>query len=346
MMRIARSLSARTHASISTISPTACCASSPARSPRRRAATCPRTPSWWRATWGRPISSIMTAPSSGASSSRTAERPAMSPSWRGPSAFRPSARSPGIIDLVDTGDAHHRRRPVGRGACAPVGRASSAPMRTRCASMRASRRSTRHCATRPAITRDGVRISLSINAGLLVDLPHLHESGADGIGLFRTELQFMMAQRLSAARAPGAPLPRDPRCGERQPVMFRTLDIGADKSLPYLRQPKEDNPAMGWRAIRMSLERPALMQLQLRALLKAAAGREPPRHVPDDRRGIGVRGRQGRRRRCQGGNWRGAATPCRGPIRLGTMIEVPVAHLAARPAAARPSTSCRSARTT
>jgi len=139
-----------------------------------------------------------------------------------------------------------------------------------------ARRQAQYAALRDtqAVTRDGVRIQLQINAGLLVDLPHLAESGADGIGLYRTELHFMMAQRLprldSQIRHYSAVLDA---AGDR-PVTIRTLDIGADKSLPYLRQPKEDNPAMGWRATRLAMERPALLKLQLRALLRAAAGRD------------------------------------------------------------------------
>jgi phosphotransferase system enzyme I (PtsP) len=128
---------------------------------------------------------------------------------------------------------------------------------------------------KPAVTRDGVEISLNINAGLLFDLPHLDESGADGIGLFRTELQFMIASAF-------------PRLGEQhqlytkvldgaggRPVTFRSLDVGGDKVLPYLsRQVHEENPAMGWRALRLGLDRPALLRTQIRALLKAAGGRE------------------------------------------------------------------------
>lgn len=139
-----------------------------------------------------------------------------------------------------------------------------------------ARRQAQYAALRdtPALTRDGVRIQIQINAGLLVDLPHLAESGADGIGLYRTELHFMMAQRLprldSQIRHYSAVLDA---AGDR-PVTIRTLDIGADKSLPYLRQAKEDNPAMGWRATRLAIERPALLKLQLRALLRAAAGRD------------------------------------------------------------------------
>ncbi len=100
-------------------------------------------------------------------------------------------------------------------------------------------------------------------------MPHLEESGADGVGLFRTELQFMLS----------ATLPRLERqvehykavlaqAGDR-PVVFRALDVGGDKVLPYLRQPKEENPALGWRAIRMSLDRPALLRTQVRALIRA-----------------------------------------------------------------------------
>ncbi len=125
----------------------------------------------------------------------------------------------------------------------------------------------------PAVSRDGVKIELNINAGLLVDLPHLHESGAEGIGLYRTELQFMMAQRFPRLTTQVRHYSAILEQAAGKPVVFRTLDIGADKTLPYLRQPKEDNPAMGWRSIRMALDRPALLRLQLRALLTAGAGR-------------------------------------------------------------------------
>jgi phosphotransferase system, enzyme I, PtsP len=126
----------------------------------------------------------------------------------------------------------------------------------------------------PAVTKDGQKIGLHINAGLLMDIPHLAESGADGVGLFRTELQFMIS----------ATLPRLERqiqmyrsvvldAGDK-PVVFRTLDVGGDKVLPYLRQPAEENPALGWRAIRLSLDRPGLLRTQVRALLRATAGQE------------------------------------------------------------------------
>jgi phosphotransferase system enzyme I (PtsP) len=126
---------------------------------------------------------------------------------------------------------------------------------------------------RPCITKDGHKIALMINAGLVIDLPHIEETGAAGIGLFRTELQFMVANSL-------------PRTGEqlslyravldaagKRPVTFRTLDIGGDKVLPYMRSFDEENPALGWRAIRLGLDRPGLLRSQIRAMLRAAGGR-------------------------------------------------------------------------
>ncbi|MGH6907951.1 MAG: putative PEP-binding protein, partial [Aestuariivirga sp.] len=124
----------------------------------------------------------------------------------------------------------------------------------------------------PSISKDGVKIELNVNAGLIVDLPHLHDSGADGIGLYRTELHFMMAQRFPRLAVQIRHYSTIIAEAKGKPVVFRTLDIGADKMLPYLRQPKEENPAMGWRSIRMSLGRPALLRLQIRALLMAGAG--------------------------------------------------------------------------
>ena len=127
---------------------------------------------------------------------------------------------------------------------------------------------------RPAVTKDGVRLSLMMNAGLLVDMPHLAECGADGIGLYRTELQFMLSDAFPRLDRQTQLYRSVLEEAEGRPVVFRTLDIGGDKVLPYLRQPKEENPAMGWRAIRMALDRPELFRLQIRAMMKAAAGRD------------------------------------------------------------------------
>jgi phosphotransferase system enzyme I (PtsP) len=126
----------------------------------------------------------------------------------------------------------------------------------------------------PAVTRDGKRVQLLINAGLLVDLPHLAETGADGIGLFRTELQFMVAASLPRTSEQLRLYRAVLDAADGKPVTFRTLDIGGDKVLPYMRSEAEENPALGWRAIRLGLDRPALLRIQLRALLHAAARRE------------------------------------------------------------------------
>ena len=126
----------------------------------------------------------------------------------------------------------------------------------------------------PAVTADGVRVQLHINAGLLVDMPHLRESGADGVGLYRTELLFMLSSTLPKLERQVDSYRAIVARADGKPVIFRTLDIGGDKVLHYLRQPKEENPAMGWRAVRMGLDRPALLRTQLRALLRAAGGQE------------------------------------------------------------------------
>jgi phosphotransferase system enzyme I (PtsP) len=133
----------------------------------------------------------------------------------------------------------------------------------------------RELRNRPSVTRDGVPISLLMNAGLAVDLPQLAESGAAGIGLFRTELQFMIASTFPRAETQEK-LYRDVLDIARdKPVTFRTIDIGGDKVLPYFKGAgQEENPALGWRAVRLTLDRPGLLRTQMRALLKAAGGRE------------------------------------------------------------------------
>jgi phosphotransferase system, enzyme I, PtsP len=132
----------------------------------------------------------------------------------------------------------------------------------------------------PAVTQDGEKIGLFMNAGLLVDMPHLAESGAEGIGLFRTELQFMLSHTLPRLERQLQTYRAVVTEAGDKPVVFRALDIGGDKVLPYLRQTKEENPAIGWRAIRMSLDRPALFRTQVRAFLRAAAGRELSIMIP------------------------------------------------------------------
>jgi phosphotransferase system, enzyme I, PtsP len=125
----------------------------------------------------------------------------------------------------------------------------------------------------PCVTRDGEEITLLINAGLSVDLPHIADTGAAGIGLFRTELQFMVAPNFPRASEQYSLYRAVIDAAGDKPVTFRTLDIGGDKVLPYMRNIEEENPALGWRAIRLGLDRPALLRTQLRALLRAAGGR-------------------------------------------------------------------------
>jgi len=125
----------------------------------------------------------------------------------------------------------------------------------------------------PCVTKDGQQIALLINAGLNVDLPHIADTGAAGIGLFRTELQFMVAPNFPRATEQFALYRAVLDAAGERPVTFRTLDIGGDKVLPYMRNIEEENPALGWRAIRLGLDRPALLRTQLRALLRAGGGR-------------------------------------------------------------------------
>lgn len=125
----------------------------------------------------------------------------------------------------------------------------------------------------PAVTKDGVQVKLMMNAGLLIDLPHLKESGADGIGLFRTELQFMIGETMPRLPDQIAFYKQVIDAADDKTVVFRTLDLGGDKILPYGRWEPEENPALGWRALRIALDRPALLRYQVRALLHASAGR-------------------------------------------------------------------------
>ena len=125
----------------------------------------------------------------------------------------------------------------------------------------------------PAITKDGVPIRLMMNAGLEFDMPHLAESGADGIGLFRTELQFMLGETMPRLADQTQFYKSIFDAAGDKPVVFRTLVLGGDKMLPYARWEREENPALGWRAIRIALDRPALLRYQVRALLVAAQGR-------------------------------------------------------------------------
>ena len=174
-------------------------------------------------------------------------------------------------------------------------------------------------------TLDGHRMTVMVNAGLRDDVAALDLTGADGIGLFRTEFQFLVSATLPQ-RERQQRLYRDvlDAAGDR-PVTFRTVDVGGDKALPYMISHdgfEEENPAMGWRALRLALERNGLMKAQARALVEAAAGRtlnvmfpmvsepweidEAIKLFEEQRAWVAQRGRKGP-----------------GEIRYGAMLEVP-----------------------
>jgi phosphotransferase system enzyme I (PtsP) len=125
----------------------------------------------------------------------------------------------------------------------------------------------------PAQALCGTVISLHMNAGLMADLPSLPSSGAEGVGLFRTELQFLIRNQVPKRGELAALYARVMDAARGKRVVFRTLDIGSDKVLPYMKRPDEPNPALGWRAIRVGLDKPGIMRMQLQALIRAAAGR-------------------------------------------------------------------------
>lgn len=125
----------------------------------------------------------------------------------------------------------------------------------------------------PAATKCGTVISLQMNAGLIADLPSLEDSGAEGVGLFRTELQFLVRNQMPRRAELSALYSRVLKAADGKRVAFRTLDIGSDKVLTYMKPNDEPNPAMGWRAIRVGLDKPGVLRMQLQALLRAANGR-------------------------------------------------------------------------
>jgi phosphotransferase system, enzyme I, PtsP len=127
----------------------------------------------------------------------------------------------------------------------------------------------------PAVTRDGIPIELCINAGFVADVEEVHETGAAGVGLYRTEIPFMIQRSFPDVASQTDLYRKALDAAGDKPVVFRTLDIGGDKTLSYMPDIEaEENPAMGWRALRLTLDRPALFRTQLRALLLAASGRD------------------------------------------------------------------------
>ena len=127
----------------------------------------------------------------------------------------------------------------------------------------------------PARTSDGVTVSVMVNAGLAEDAAALPMTGADGIGLFRTEFQFLVSATMPGRDRQVRLYTKVLEAAGDRPVVFRTVDIGGDKALPYLADVHDEaeNPAMGWRALRLSLERSTLMKAQARSLIEASGGK-------------------------------------------------------------------------
>ena len=124
----------------------------------------------------------------------------------------------------------------------------------------------------PSETKDGISIELHLNAGFLTDIQNISITGADGIGLYRTEILFMDSREFPSVKRQSEIYKQIIDQSGDKPIIFRTLDIGGDKGLPYWENDHDENPAMGWRAIRVSLDRPNLLKNQLRALIRASAG--------------------------------------------------------------------------
>ncbi len=181
-------------------------------------------------------------------------------------------RMPGLLSRVEAGDAVVLDGERGEAWLRPEP-AVTAAFEERAAVRSARVESYARLKDQPAVTRDGVKLSLMLNAGLAIDMQHLDELGADGVGLFRTEFQFMVSEALPKLKAQTELYQTILDAAGDRAVTFRTLDIGGDKLLPYLSPQREENPALGWRALRIGLDRPALLRYQLRALIEAAEGR-------------------------------------------------------------------------
>ncbi|MBT3553571.1 MAG: phosphoenolpyruvate--protein phosphotransferase [Rhodospirillaceae bacterium] len=174
----------------------------------------------------------------------------------------------------------------------------------------------------PAETKDGLRMSLNINAGLFVDVQNMLDTGADGIGLYRTEIPFMESSDFPDVDRQAELYKRIIDQSAGKPVIFRTLDVGGDKGLPYWKMDEGENPAMGWRAVRVALDRPVLLRHQFRALIRAADGRDLKIMFPmitevaefDALRNILMR-------EMKTAEKRGRKLP--GALQVGTMLEVP-----------------------
>lgn len=173
-----------------------------------------------------------------------------------------------------------------------------------------------------AKTLDGVSISLLLNAGLVEDVDHIEAAGAEGIGLYRTEIPFMMRPRLPNVNEQIKLYREILKRARGHPVVFRTLDVGGDKVLPYLERLKSESPIKKRRTENVVFDRPILLRYQLRALIRASAGSELTIMLPMVAE---VREVQAARELLDGEvnreKEKGNAVPTK--IRLGAMIEVP-----------------------
>jgi phosphotransferase system, enzyme I, PtsP len=175
---------------------------------------------------------------------------------------------------------------------------------------------------KPCKTLDGKAITLFMNAGLTLDMDQLAPTGADGVGLFRTEFQFMISDTLPRIDAQTRLYGDVLKAAAGKPVIFRTLDLGSDKVLPYMTAEREENPAMGWRALRIGLDRPGLLRYQLRALIRAAEGGPLSVMFPlvTDSSEF-LRGREMVEREIEWSRARGRAGPS--SVKVGAMVEAP-----------------------
>lgn len=230
-------------------------------------------------------------------------------------------RLPGLLDDVDTGDrivVDGDHGLVFLRPSHPIMQAYEESLQLRADRTRAGAR----LRSQPAVTRDGVRISLNVNAGVLMDMYGLPDLGVDGVGLYRTEIAFMTRPRFPSLDEETELYRQILQAAGGRPVVFRALDAGGDKRLPYWPPGDDENPAMGWRAMRIFMDRPAVLRQQLRALIRAANGRPVNLMFPmvsevaeldQARRMVET---ELARARAQG-----LAVPA--PLRLGAMLEVP-----------------------
>ena len=175
---------------------------------------------------------------------------------------------------------------------------------------------------KPAETVDGVTMSLHLNAGLIADMQTLQDSGADGVGLYRTEIPFMERREFPDVNQQAELYERIFDLAGGKPVVFRTLDVGSDKRLPYWNIGVEENPALGWRALRVALDRPAMLRHQIRALIRAAKGRDLAIMFPMVAETAEFDAAQALlRREVEAARKIGRTLPAK--IEVGTMLEVP-----------------------